>query len=190
MACFVTPINDIVIPPVSIITLYELDVQSQSKSTNGSSTLAYQVPLSTRKIFVGTQLDDKSSDDAKGGTDFDGPHITELSCEYAGMVVPNLRYSDSNIDNLRAYLELYQGNRYTNKSVYSLYYQWNEMRMYGLNFAKPPSDTSTNLIVRMANASSATVSSQIYVGALWTQALTLTYGVDGFITSVNASVMN
>ena len=125
MACFVTPINDIVIPPVSIMTLYDSDVQSQYKSTNGSSTLVYQVPLSTRKIFVRTQLDDKYSANAKGGAALDGPVIYELSCEYAGMVVSNLRYSDSNIDNLRAYLELYQGNRYSNKSVYSLYPEWN-----------------------------------------------------------------
>ena len=177
------------IPSVSIMTLRELDVHSQSKSTNGSSTLAFQVLLSTRKVFVASQLDDKANADLQGGTFLGGSTITELSCEYAGMTAPNLRFSDSNNDQMRAYLELHRGKLFTGESSFDMFTSWQRERLYGLTFSKDSSDTSTNLIVRMAAAASG-YPCQIYVGAFWTQALTITYGIDGFITSVNTSVLN
>ena len=62
-------------------------------------------------------------------------------------------------------------------------------KLYLHSFPKAADDTSTNALVRF-NADGNTTQSNVFVGALHSSVLTLQYGADNAVTSVNYATVS
>lgn len=192
-AAFVTPQEPIKPPSTQFLALNDLHISSQAHTSNGSATLSYTIPASTHKIFVCSQHLNLSDNTATGATGFIGclnNATAPPSVDYAGTQVPARVYTNSLIDLHRAYLDLYAGALLASgQSTYDSLEEWNANKLYLHNFPKAADDTSTNALVRF-NADGSSVNSNIFLGALHDSVVTLQYGADNAITSVNYATIS
>ena len=192
-AAYATPMEPIQPPSTQFINLTDLHVSSQAHTSSGSATQSYTIPASTHKIFVTSQHLDVTAATARGATGFQGclnNASAPPSVDYAGQQVPARVYTDASSDVHRAYLDLYAGALLASgQSTYDNLSEWIDNKLYLHSFPKAADDTSTNALVRF-NADGNTTQSNVFLGALHDSVLTLQYGADNAVTSVNYATIS
>ena len=94
-------------PKTLVIRTLDLNTNSQTVNSNGSSTLSYTAPPSTRRIIISSQLADLRANLARGATFLGGVALDNMHVDYASQQVPQLPYV-GNADTLRKYADLYR----------------------------------------------------------------------------------
>jgi len=190
-AAFVSPQETIRPPPVCVLPLVEISTQTASHSVNGSSTFNLSVPSSTKKILIASSRADESHADFDGSTSFSGAAITQGPIvNYSGQTSPITMYNaaDANCEH-RKYIDFYLNQLMSGKSGFDELEAWGGDKVTAHYFAKSPSSTDTNAIVKVT-ANGATLPSSIVVAAIHDSAIVLSYDSSGQITSVNYNVVS
>jgi hypothetical protein len=139
----IRPPKTLVIPTVDLVT------NSQVVNSNGSSTLSYTVPPSTRRIIISSQLSDLRAADARGATFLGGTFLDNSHVDYASQQQPALPYSGLG-DTARKYADLYSQALLHGESVYDTIPEYRAEPITGHLFSKSPEDVSTTAVVRFS----------------------------------------
>jgi hypothetical protein len=182
--------TSVIMPPkiVNIMTL-DLNTSSQTVNSNGSSSLSYTVPASTRRIIVSSQQSDLRATLARGATFFGGCPLDNMHVDYAAMQVPSLPYTNT-ADTLRKYADLYGQSLLHGDSVYDTLAQYVLEPITGHLFSKSPEDVSTTATVRFTASVADTRPSNVFVTALHYNNIVLQHDSSGVTTGVSYQTVN
>ena len=210
MMCHLVPDAPIPVPRNVVLSIHPLTVvKSFISSTAGSSTHTLSIPPSSDRVFVGLNLTAAGTAHAiEHGHDQFEPSLSVLQVQYAGQTLPNTAYQSLNksaIDRhvVKPYADFLAtcGKLYLEQSAMDNMEEYENNPIFGLSFEKPPNGSSTSAIVRCTRAatadtanlfdeSSATAAADanLVVYAQSHQAIVLTYGDDGLISSCDSVV--
>ena len=206
--CHIVPDAPIPVPRNVVLSIHPLTVvKSGLSSSSGSSTHTLSVPPSTDRLFVGVNLTTAgSTHSVEDGHDQFEPSLSVLQVQYAGQTLPNTAYQSINKSAtdrhvIKPYSDFLaaSGKLYLEQSAYDNMEEWENNPIHGLSFEKSPNDSSTSVIVRctrsataydLVDESDATASAaaNIVVCAQSHQAIVLTYGDDGLVSSCDSVV--
>lgn len=208
MMCHLVPDSPIPVPRNVVLSIHPLTVVKSSLSaTSGASTHTLSVPPSTDRIFVGVNLTTAgTTHGVEDSHDQFEPSLSVLQVQYAGQTLPNTAYQSLNKSAtdrhvIKPYADFLAacGKLYLEQSAYDNMEEWSNNPIQGLSFEKPPNDSSTSVIVRCTRsatandlvdetAASAAAAANLVVCAQSHQAIVLTYGDDGLISSCDSVV--
>ena len=206
--CHLVPDAPVPIPRNVVLSIHPLTVvKSALSATSGSSTHTLSVPPSTDRVFVGVNLTTAgSTHGVEDGHDQFEPSLSVLQVQYAGQTLPNTAYQSINKNAtdrhvVKPYSDFLAacGKLYLEQSSYDNMEEWANNPIQGLSFEKSPNDSSTSVIVRCTRsatandlvaetAASAAAAANIVVCAQSHQAIVLTYGDDGLVSSCDSVV--
>lgn len=182
----VSPVDPVRPPPTAVINTLDLHTSSQAMSVNGSVTLTYSVPPSTRKIFIGSTKISIAPGDPFG-VNFFTPLIAQGPLvEYAGQQLPVREYTAA--DTRRKYYDLHAAKLMSSSNPFEAHGEYSSNPLTLHAFAKAPDSADMSAQVRLT-ANAAATPSLIHVGALHSNAVVLQYGSDGLIQNVAYSVV-
>ena len=185
MVCHVQPNEIMDIPKTVFINTIDLQTSSMNHNSNGSTSLVYSVPPSSRKLFVSSQLSNLGSSDAEGATFLGGCAMSSLFVDYAGAQSPTAIYADALTDYKRKYFDLYAEKIMSGASAYDTLFQHTQEPLTLHAFNKSESDTSTTATLKMT-ADGASNPSLIYLSALHHNSIVLQYSPgSGLLETVN-----
>jgi hypothetical protein len=176
-------------PKTLVIRTLDLNTNSQTINSNGSSTLSYTVPPSTRRIVVSSQLADLRANLARGATFLGGVPLDNMHVDYASQQVPQLPYTD-NGDDLRRYADLYGQSLLHGDSVFDTLPEYARVPITGHLFSKSPEDISTTATVRLTATAAAANPSNVYCTALHYNSIVLQHDSSGVTTGVSYMTVN
>ena len=196
------------VPRNVVLSIHPLTVVKSSVSaSSGSSTHTLSNPPSTDRLFVGVNLTTAgSTHGVEDSHDQFEPSLSVLQVQYAGQTLPNTVYQSINKSAtdqhvVKPYADFLAacGKLYLEQSSYGNMEEWSNNPIHGLSFEKSPNDSSTSVIVRCTRpatandlvnetAASAAAAANIVVCAQSHQAIVLTYGDDGLISSCDSVV--
>ena len=135
------------------------------------------------------------------------PSLSVLQVQYAGQTLPNTAYQSINKSAtdrhvVKPYADFLAacGKLYLEQSSYDNMEEWSNNPIQGLSFEKSPNDSSTSVIVRCTRAATGTTdlvnetaataaaAANLVVCAQSHQAIVLTYGDDGLVSSCDSVV--
>ena len=206
--CHLVPDAPIPVPRNVVLSIHPLTVvKSGLSSSSGLSTRTLSVPPSTGRLFVGVSLTAAgSTHGVEDGHDQFEPSLSVLQVQYAGQMRLNTAYQSINKSATdRRVIKPYSdflaasGKLYLKQSAYDDMEEWENNPIYGLSFEKSPNDSSTSVIVRCTRSATAddlvdeteataAAAANIVVCAQSHQAIVLTYGGDGLISSCDSVV--
>jgi len=206
--CHLVPDAPVPIPRNVVLSIHPLTVvKSGLSATSGSSTHTLSVPPSTDRVFVGVNLTTAgSTHGVEDGHDQFEPSLSVLQVQYAGQTLPNTAYQSINKSAtdrhvVKPYSDFLAacGKLYLEQSSYDNMEEWANNPIQGLSFEKSPNDSSTSVIVRCTrsatandlvaeSAVTAAAAASIVVCAQSHQAIVLTYGDDGLVSSCDSVV--
>lgn len=206
--CHLVPDAPVPVPRNVVLSIHPLTVvKSSLASTSGSSTHTLSVPPSTDRLFVGVNLATAgSTHGVQDSHDQFEPSLSVLQVQYAGQTLPNTAYQSINKSAtdrhvIKPYSEFLAacGKLYLEQSSYDNMEEWQNNPIHGLSFEKSPNDSSTSVIVRCTRSASANdlvnesavtaaAAANLVVCAQSHQAIVLTYGDDGLISSCDSVV--
>jgi hypothetical protein len=189
MVAHIMPVSVIKPPKTLVIPVLDLNTNSQTVNSNGSTTMTFTVPPSTRRIVVSSQLSDLRLDAARGPTFLGGTALDNLHVDYAGMQSPSLPYVGVE-DTLRKYADLYSSSLLRGNSVYDTQEQFAAQPITGHLFIKSPEDISTTATVRFTTATGAANPSNVFCTALSYSTIVLQHDSSGVTTGVNYMAVN
>jgi len=185
MVCHVQPNEIMTIPKTVFVNTIDLQTSSMNHNSNGSTSLVYSVPPSSRKLFVSSQLSNLGSSNAKGATFLGGCLMSSLFVDYAGHQSPTAIYADELTDYKRKYFDLYAEKIMSGASAYDTLFQHIQEPLTLHAFNKSESDTSTTATLKMT-ADGSTSPSLIYLSALHHNSIVLQYSPgSGLLETVN-----
>jgi hypothetical protein len=185
MVCHVQPNEIMEIPKTVFVNTIDLQTSSMNHNSNGSASLVYSVPPSSRKLFVSSQLSNLGSNDAKGATFLGGCQMSSLFVDYAGAQSPTAIYADQATDYKRKYFDLYAEKIMSGASGYETVKENYTEPLTLHAFNKSESDTSTTATLKMS-ADGSTSPSLIYMSALHHNSIVLQYSPgSGLLETVN-----
>jgi hypothetical protein len=176
-------------PKTMVIRTLDLNTNSQTVNSDGSSTLSYTVPPSTRRIIVSSQLADLRALGARGATFLGGAPLDNMHVDDASMQVPALPYT-GNADMLRKYADLYGQSLLYGDSVFDSFPEYARAPITGHLFSKSPEDVSTTAVVRFTTDVAAANPSNVYVTALHYNSIVLQHDASGVTTGVSYMTVN
>lgn len=208
MMCHLVPDSPIPVPRNVVLSIHPLTVvKSSLSSTSGASTHTLSVPPSTDRLFVAVNLATAgTSHGVEDGHDQFEPSLSVLQVQYAGQTLPNTAYQSLNKSStdrhvVKPFADFLAacGKLYLEQSSYDNMEEWSNNPITGLSFEKAPNDSSTSVIVRCTRsatandlvhdtASSAAAAANLVVCAQSHQAIVLTYGDDGLVSSCDSVV--
>jgi len=207
--CHLVPDAPVPVPRNVVLSIHPLTVvKSTLSATSGSSTHTLSVPPSTDRVFVGVNLATAgSTHGVQDGHDQFEPSLSVLQVQYAGQTLPNTAYQSINKSAtdrhvIKPYSDFLAacGKLYLEQSSYDNMEEWSNNPIHGLSFEKSPNDSSTSVIVRCTRAATGTIdlvdesaagaaaAASIVVCAQSHQAIVLTYGDDGLVSSCDSVV--
>ena len=206
--CHLVPDAPVPVPRNVVLSIHPLTVvKSTLSATSGSSTHTLSVPPSTDRVFVGVNLATAgSTHGVEDGHDQFEPSLSVLQVQYAGQTLPNTAYQSINKSAtdrhvVKPYSDFLAacGKLYLEQSSYDNMEEWANNPIQGLSFEKSPNDSSTSVIVRCTrsatandlvneSAVTAAAAASIVVCAQSHQAIVLTYGDDGLVSSCDSVV--
>ena len=206
--CHLLPDAPVPVPRNVVLSIHPLTVVKSSVSaSSGSSTHTLSVPPSTGRLFVGVNLATAgSTHGVQDSHDQFEPSLSVLQVQYAGQTLPNTAYqsinksaTDRHVPKPYADFLAACGKLYLEQSSYGNMEEWPNNPIQGLSFEKSPNGSSTSVIARcarsatandLANESAVTVAAaaNIVVYAQSHQAIVLTYGDDGLVSSCGSVV--
>jgi hypothetical protein len=189
MMSSIMPTSVIMPPKVLAIRTLDLSTNSQTVSSNGSSTLSYTVPPSTRRIIVSSQLSDLRSVNARGATFLGGVELNNLHVDYAAQQVPALPYVDSS-DNRRKYADLYGQSLLHGDSVFDNIGEFARVPITGHLFSKSPEDVSTTAVVRLTTLNASANPTNVFCTALHYNSIVMQHDSSGVTTGVSYQTVN
>jgi hypothetical protein len=189
MMASVMPTSVIRPPKTLVIQTLDMNTNSQTVNSNGSSTLSYTVPPSTRRIIVSSQLADLRSDSARGATFLGGAPLDNLHVDYASQQVPQLPYVGST-DTLRKYADLHGQSLLYGDSVFDSISEYARTPITGHLFSKSPEDVSTSAVVRFTCSTASTNVSNVFCTALHYNSIVLQHDASGVTTGVSYMTVN
>jgi hypothetical protein len=206
--CHLVPDAPVPIPRNVVLSIHPLTVvKSSLSSSSGSSTHTLSVPPSTDRLFVAVNLTTAgSTHGVEDGHDQFEPSLSVLQVQYAGQALPNTAYQSINKSAtdrhvIKPYSDFLaaSGKLYLEQSAYDSMEEWENNPIHGLSFEKTPNDSSTSVVVRCTRSATeydlvdetvatAAAAANIVVCAQSHQAIVLTYGDDGLISSCDSVV--
>ena len=201
MMCHLVPDSPIPVPRNVVLSIHPLTVvKSSLSSTSGASTHTLSVPPSTDRLFVAVNLATAGTSHGVEDGQFEPP-LSVLQVQYAGQTLPNTAYQSLNKSStdrhvVKPFADFLAacGKLYLEQSSYGNMEEWSNNPIAGLSFEKAPNGSSTSVIVRCTRsatannlvhgtASSAAAAANLVVCAQSHQAIVLTYGDDGLVSS-------
>jgi hypothetical protein len=206
--CHLVPDAPVPVPRNVVLSIHPLTVVKSSLSaSSGSSTHTLSVPPSTDRLFVGVNLATAgSTHGVQDSPDQFEPSLSVLQVQYAGQTLPNTAYQSLNKSAtdrhvIKPYADFLAacGKLYLEQSAYDNMEEWSNTPIHGLSFEKSPNDSSTSVIVRCTRAATANdlvdesavtaaAAANLVVCAQSHQAIVLTYGDDGLVSSCDSVV--
>jgi len=207
--CHLVPDAPVPVPRNVVLSIHPLTVVKSSLSaTSGSSTHTLSVPPSTDRLFVAVNLATAgNSHGVQDSHDQFEPSLSVLQVQYAGQTLPNTAYQSLNKSStgrhiMKPYSDFLAacGKLYLEQSSYDNMEEWAANPIHGLSFEKSPNDSSTSVIVRCTRSATANdivaesaetvaaAAANLVVCAQSHQAIVLTYGDDGLISSCDSVV--
>jgi hypothetical protein len=206
--CHLVPDAPVPVPRNVVLSIHPLTVVKSSLSaSSGSSTHTLSVPPSTDRLFVGVNLATAgSTHGVQDSPDQFEPSLSVLQVQYAGQTLPNTAYQSLNKSAtdrhvIKPYADFLAacGKLYLEQSAYDNMEEWSNTPIQGLSFEKSPNDSSTSVIVRCTRAATANdlvdesavtaaAAANLVVCAQSHQAIVLTYGDDGLVSSCDSVV--
>ena len=206
--CHLVPDAPVPVPRNVVLSIHPLTVvKSSLSSSSGSSTHTLSVPPSTDRLFVAVNLTTAGSTHGiEDGHDQFEPSLSVLQVQYAGQTLPNTAYQSINKSAtdrhvIKPYSDFLaaSGKLYLEQSAYDSMEEWENNPIHGLSFEKTPNDSSTSVVVRCTRSATehdlvdetvatAAAAANIVVCAQSHQAIVLTYGDDGLISSCDSVV--
>jgi hypothetical protein len=207
--CHLVPDAPVPVPRNVVLSIHPLTVvKSTLSATSSSSTHTLSVPPSTDRVFVGVNLMSAgSTHGVQDGHDQFEPSLSVLQVQYAGQTLPNTAYQSINKSAtdrhvIKPYSDFLAacGKLYLEQSSYDNMEEWSNNPIHGLSFEKSPNDSSTSVIVLCTRAATGTTdlvdesaagaaaAASIVVCAQSHQAIVLTYGDDGLVSSCDSVV--
>jgi len=185
MVCHIQPNEIMNIPKTVFVNTVDLQTSSMNHNSNGSASLVYSVPPSSRKLFVSSQLSNLASNNAKGATFLGGCAMSSLFVDYAGSQAPTAIYADTLTDYKRKYFDLYAEKIMSGASGYDTIIDHIAQPLTLHAFNKSESDTSTTATLKMT-ADGSSKPSLIYMSALHHNSIVLQYSPgSGLLETVN-----
>jgi hypothetical protein len=189
MMATVMPMSVLRPPKTLVIRTLDLNTNSQTVNSNGSSTLSYTVPPSTRRIIISSQIADLRADSSRGATFLGGAPLDNMHVDYAPQQVPQLPYTGS-ADTLRKYADLYGQSLLRGDSVYDSIVEYAQAPITGHLFSKSPEDVSTSAVVRFTCSTASTTPSNVFCTALHYNSIVLQHDSSGVTTGVSYMTVN
>ena len=207
--CHLAPDAPVPVPRNVVLSIHPLTaVKSSVSASSGSSTHTLSIPPSTDRIFVGVNLATAGSKHGlEDSHDQFEPSLSVLQVQYAGQTLPNTAYqsinkpaTDRHVAKPYADFLAACGKLYLEQSSYGNMEEWSNNPIQGLSFEKSPNDSSTSVIVRCTRAATGTTdlvnetaataaaAANLVVCAQSHQAIVLTYGDDGLVSSCDSVV--
>jgi hypothetical protein len=176
-------------PKTLVIPTVDFSTNSQVVNSNGSSTLSYTVPPSTRRIIVSSQLADLRSADARGATFLGGTFLDNLHVDYASQQQPALPYNGPD-DTPRKCADLYAQALLYGESTYDSLTDYAISPITGHLFSKSPEDVSTTAVVRFSATSASAAPSSVFCTAIHYNSIVLQHDASGVTTGVSYMTVN
>ena len=192
-------------PRQVVLSMHPLTVvMSQIGATSGNTTHTLSVPPSTDRLFVALNLQSAgSSSKFEDNHDSLEPSISTLQVQYAGRTLPSASYTNCERNNatqevLKPYSDYLAatGRMYLEASSYDDLEDFRQSPIFGFSFEKEPNDSSTSVQVRVnrqavqhqESGAGASAPGNLIVAAQSHQAVVLTYGDDGLVSSCDSVV--
>ena len=211
MMTHLVPDAPVPVPRNCVLSIHPLTVvKSSLSSAGGSSTHTLSAPPSTDRIFIGVNLATAGSTrGVEDGHDQFEPSLSVLQVQYAGQTLPNTAYqslnksaTDRHVTKPYSDFLASSGKVYLEQSAYDNMEEWANNPIMGMSFEKSPNDSSTSVIFRCTRATGASskttlvdeaaaagsANTNLVLCAQSHQAIALTYGDDGLISSCDSVV--
>ena len=170
MAVHVEPSGTPAIPRTVTIPLVDISTNNQSVTSNGTHALSFSIPASTKRVLVATQGLNPTAATSGGATALTGAKMLTMHAQFKGSSVPQVPYDSSNESLIRKYLDFYNEQLSSGRSVFNTIVEYDAEEIIMLPFASDPNNLDTNLVLR-TQINGGTLNSLVHVGTIHDSAL-------------------